>query len=183
MEKTFKNFKVHSPDTKEARLLGVEYYKMFNSIKNTRGNSVAFLGQVGSGKTHLGCALAHNFIIKDIQVVYMPYRDSIMDMKQNILDSKYYSSKLRRYQGAEVLLIDDLYKGKVTESDINIMFEIINHRYLSKKPMIISSEKSMREIISVDESLGSRIYEMCKGRIVEIWGRENNYRLKEKEEK
>ena len=70
-----------------------------------------------------------------------------------------------------------LLNGKVTEADINIMFEIINHRYLNGKPLIISSELFQEDLLKFDEAIGSRIIEMCKGRIVEIRGIENNYRL------
>ena len=70
-----------------------------------------------------------------------------------------------------------LRNGKVTESDVNIMFEIINHRYLNNKSIIISSELFQEDLLKFDEAIGSRIIEMCKGRIVEIRGIENNYRL------
>lgn len=70
-----------------------------------------------------------------------------------------------------------LRSGKTTESDINIVFEIINHRYLNSKPIIISSELTQEKLLDFDEAIGSRIIEMCKSRIVEIRGIENNYRL------
>lgn len=70
-----------------------------------------------------------------------------------------------------------LQSGKTTESDINISFEIINHRYLNSKPIIISSELTQDKLLDFDEAVGSRIIEMCKGRIAEITGIENNYRL------
>lgn len=79
---------------------------------------------------------------------------------------------------AEILLIDDLFKGKVNETDINIMFEIINHRYINKLPIICSTEYLVEEILSFDEAIGSRIYEMSKDFMFEIKGQENNYRLK-----
>ncbi|MBQ3423200.1 MAG: DNA replication protein, partial [Romboutsia sp.] len=81
-------------------------------------------------------------------------------------------------KNARVLLIDDLFKGSVTPSDINIMFEIINYRYLNKKPMIISTEKYLDDLLSIDEALGSRIIEMCGTHNLELRGRHLNYRLK-----
>lgn len=71
-----------------------------------------------------------------------------------------------------------LQNGKTTESDINIMFEIINYRYLKNKPIIISSELIQSKLLDFDEAVGSRIIEMCKGRTAEAIGIENNYRLK-----
>lgn len=71
-----------------------------------------------------------------------------------------------------------LQNGKVTESDVNIMFEIINYRYLNLKPIIVSSELTQSKLLDFDESVGSRIIEMCRDRIGEVKGIENNYRLR-----
>ncbi|WP_250860550.1 ATP-binding protein [Oceanirhabdus seepicola] len=177
-EMTFKSFNAYSKEIKNAKDTATKYYINYKVIKDSRNNSIVFLGQVGSGKTHLSIALAINFINKEIPVIYMPYRDVIMNIKQNILDSIYYRKTIERYQKAEILLIDDLYKGKITESDINILFEIINYRYLNNKAIIVSSERSIDEILRIDEGIGSRIYEMCKGYLVEIRGKGNNYRVR-----
>ena len=109
----------------------------------------------------------------------MPYRDVITKIKQNMLDAEYYSKLISKYQTCEVLLIDDLFKGKINESDINIMFEIINYRYLNFLPIIVSTEFNIDRLLSFDESVGSRLYEMCKDYVVEIEkDMNNNYRLK-----
>ncbi|KYH35863.1 chromosomal replication initiator protein DnaA [Clostridium tepidiprofundi DSM 19306] len=179
-KQTFSSYKIYNDITKYAKDTAIKYYKDFENIKKDRHNSIAFLGQVGSGKTHLSLALAVNFLEKKrISVVYMPYRDVITSIKQNMLDKEYYAKQLSKYQTAKVLLIDDLYKGKITESDINIMFEIVNYRYLNYLPIIVSSEFTIERLLNFDEAVGSRIYEMCKKYIVQIEGKENNYRLRE----
>ena len=108
----------------------------------------------------------------------MPYRDVLTKIKQNMLDEEYYKKILSKYQTADVLLIDDLYKGKITESDINIMFELINYRYLNYLPLIVSTEFTVDKLLDFDEAIGSRLYEMSKNYLVEIEGKENNYRLR-----
>jgi DNA replication protein DnaC len=175
---TFSNFQVWNKSSEIAKKTAMVYYKVFDEVRISRRNSIIFCGQVGCGKTHLSIALALNFIKKGIKVVYMPYRDIITALKQNMLDEEFYKKQISKYQTAEVLLIDDLYKGKINESDINIMFEIINYRYLNQLPMIISSEFTTEKMLNFDEAIGSRIYEMCKDYIVQIEGKENNYRLK-----
>ena len=155
----------------------MEYENQFLDIENTRFNSIMFLGQVGSGKTHLSMAIANELMDRGIGVIYMGYRDSITNIKQNMLDSVYYNRVMNRYKGARVLFIDDLFKGKITESDINIMFELINHRYFNNLPMIVSSELSVGRLLDIDEALGSRLIEMTKGRVVELRGKELNYRI------
>lgn len=80
----------------------------------------------------------------------------------------------------EVLIIDDLFKGKINESDINIVFEIVNYRYMNMNnlPIIVSSEFTSENLLYFDEGVGSRIIEMCKDYVVEIEGKENSYRVK-----
>lgn len=179
IDKTFKNFEAWNQDIKDMKDKVTSYLIQFDKIKNDRNNSILLSGKSGCGKTHLSLALANNLLKKkEVAVVYMPYRDIITSLKQNMLDEDYYRKTLAKYQKAEVLLIDDLLKGKITESDVNIMFELINYRYLNRLPMIISTEYGQRKLLDFDEAIGSRIYEMCKGYVVEIKGKGNNYRLR-----
>lgn len=176
---TFANFNVWNEGSQRAKDTAAAYCTDFHKIRNSRRNSILFCGQVGSGKTHLSVAIGLNLLKQKVKVVYMPYRDVITKMKQNFLDHEYYVKAISKYQSCDVLLIDDLFKGKINESDINIIFEIINYRYLNFKPIIISSEFSMERLLNIDEAVGSRIYEMSKDYVVEIEkDMQNNYRLK-----
>jgi len=173
----FKNYKVFNELTRYCRNKALAYVKSFRDIRNTRNNSIAFLGQVGSGKSHLSIAIALNLIDSGVRAHYMAYRDVIIKIKQNMLDNEAYGKSMDKYKTSELLIIDDLFKGKVTESDINIIFEVINYRYLNNIPLIISSEYTMEKLLDLDEAVGSRIFEMCRGNVVEIQGKENNYRI------
>lgn len=177
--KTFGNFSDRNIEQiKKAKLKVMQYYTEFSNIENERVNSIMLCGQVGSGKTHLGMALANNLIkTKKIAVIYMEYRQSATKLKQLITDDLNYNIELDKYKKARVLFIDDLLKGKVTEADINLLYEIINYRYLNKLPMIISTEKTKEELIDFDEAIASRIIQMSKEYIIELSGRELNYRL------
>ncbi|MCH1968716.1 ATP-binding protein [Romboutsia hominis] len=155
-----------------------DYVKFFNEIENDRGNSIMFLGQVGSGKTHLSLAICNELMDSGVGVVYMGYRDVITRLKQNIMDEVYYNNVMNRYKNARVLLIDDLFKGRISHSDVNIIFEIVNHRYFNNLPVIVSCEKKVSELIDIDEAIGSRIVEMCGDYICEIRGKKLNYRMR-----
>jgi DNA replication protein DnaC len=179
----FKQYIPHSNATVAARAKAIDYVMKFNSVIETRQNSIALLGQVGSGKTHLTVAIGNALMKRGIGVLYMPFRDVITELKQNMIDEEYYQKQVNRYKRAKVLLVDDLFKGslrqgKINESDISIMFEIINHRYLNKAPIIVSSEYIPERLVEFDEGVGSRILHMCKDYTVIIEGQENNYRLK-----
>lgn len=173
----FKEFKTKTEFQKIAKAQATSYVKNFEQIEKERNNSIAFLGNCGTGKTHLSIAIANNLMAKNIGVLYMPYREVITRIKQVITDEFEYARVMNKYKTARVLLIDDFAKGKTTESDINIMFEIINFRYLNRKPIILSSELLQDDLLDFDEAVGSRLIEMSKGRIIESKGIENNYRI------
>ncbi|NYB73880.1 ATP-binding protein [Sedimentibacter hydroxybenzoicus DSM 7310] len=177
---TFSNFQEWNETSKSMKITATQYYQNFTKIMNDRQNSIALLGQVGSGKTHLTLALGLNIMkSKKLPVVYFSYRDTITSIKQNMTDEEYYRRQLDRFQNAKVLLIDDMLKGKTSDSDKNIMFEIINYRYINRKPIIVSSEYGIEDLLNFDEAIGSRIYEMCKDYMVEVQNNtSNNYRLR-----
>ena len=57
---------------------------------------------------------------KCVAVIYMGYRDAIVKLKQKIMDSDEYDKLMNTYKNSKVLLVDDLFKGNVTQSDLNI---------------------------------------------------------------
>lgn len=92
-------------------------------------------------------------------------------------DAESFTESYRKYKASSLLIVDDLFKGKINEVDINIIFEIINYRYMNNLPIIVSSEFTAERLLYFDERVGSRIIEMCKDYTVEILGKENNFRI------
>jgi DNA replication protein DnaC len=86
-----------------------------------------------------------------------------------------------KFKKAQLLMIDDLFYGKVSNADLNPLYELINYRYLNNLPMIISTEKTMNQLISYDEALATRIYERTYSHQIEIIGEEFNYRRRARE--
>lgn len=159
---------------KKARM----YYQGFLTSEPERHNSIIFCGQSGAGKTHLGMAICNNLLnVCGVGVTYMAYRNAITAIKQTVTDRENYYAAISPYCNARLLYIDDLLKGRPTESDLNILYELVNYRYMHNKPVIISTEKLPEELIDFDEAVGSRILEMCRGNIVVLQGKELNYRL------
>jgi DNA replication protein DnaC len=146
-----------------------------------------FCGQSGSGKTHLCTAVCRQRLLEGDEVRYMPWRDKIAELKSMSLDSERRSEIITGYKTAEILYIDDLYKvGKAadgtcnpTGADINLAFEIINHRYINHLPTIVSTEKTPQELVEIDEATGSRIIEMAGNNVFSIArDTKRNYRLR-----
>lgn len=121
-------------------------------------------GQVGTGKTHICTAISAFYIKAGYDVRYMMWREDGQRLKA-IANSVDYTKEISKYKDAKVLYIDDFLKTKQgeppTAADINLAFEIINHRLINSdnKITIISSEKLLSDIMAYDEATASRIYQ------------------------
>lgn len=128
-------------------------------------------GQTGSGKTHICTAAAIKLLKKGLNTKYLLWRDEAVKLKAAVNDTAIYGTMIDEIKNADVLYIDDLFKtgkdkdGKVqqpTGADINLAYEIINYRYINKKPYtIISSECTLSQLLEIDEATGGRIAEMA----------------------
>jgi len=176
-DKSFSNFKADNVAAQRMKKIAVEYVRDYEGIQFENNNSIAFLGQPGSGKTHLCMAICLELIKKGFNPKYFPYREEITNIKQVVLNGPEYQEKVAKYKKCTILFIDDLFKGGATEADVRIIFEILNYRYLNRLPVIISSEKLNSDLMEIDEAVGSRIMEMAKKRIIEISGSEFNRRI------
>ncbi|WP_160680885.1 ATP-binding protein [Clostridium sp. C8-1-8] len=182
-EYSYQSFTPHSDVSKHMKIKSIEYANNFFDIEKMRSNSLVFMGQVGSGKTHLTIAIAAKLMKEGVDVAYFQYREATMDIKQNIMDTDTYKAKMDFYKGIRLLLLDDLFKKtkgdmQITKADINIIYDIINHRYVNHLPTIITTELLPEELLNVDEATGSRIIEMAQDYMIVITDKHCNYRLK-----
>lgn len=174
-QRTFKTFIVNNEWQLEAKAKAMDYSKNFKETKA----SLMLSGQPGSGKTHIGVATMLRLIENNTGCVYREYISMLTDLKQTSMDEEEYIRSLEKYINPPVLFLDDFLKGEPTIADRKHVYKIINTRYLKSMPMIISTEKSVKEILNWDEAIGSRIIEMCQGNVIEFpRGLENNYRLR-----
>ena len=120
-------------------------------------------GQVGCGKTHICTALFVELLRKlGCNGKYIKWQEYVSNLKQAINDNEKYSKLIDLAKYSDVLYIDDFFKNKnSTQADIMQAYNIIDERYNSNKLTLISSERSIEELQTLDEALSSRIKEMC----------------------
>lgn len=168
---TFENYE--TPDGKRSNIA-----KLAKKFASKDSGWFFIAGKSGSGKSHICTAICKALIERNIEVRYMLWRDESAALKACITEREEYEGRIKKLKEVPVLYIDDFWKGKVTEADINLAFEILNSRYCdAAKRTIISTELPMSEIIKTDEAIGSRIFERSKG--YRIVAPNENYRLRE----
>ncbi len=148
-------------DTTEARRMKAAAEHYLNNAGKSQ--SIGFFGKPGTGKTHICIAICQ---ASKRAHFYWQYRAEIQKIKNAAYRlPQEYEDLMKRAGTAKFLYIDDLFKGAVINGgiapqDAQIMFDIINRRYVNKLPTIFSSEIPTRKMAQMDEGLATRIEEM-----------------------
>ena len=94
-------------------------------------------------------------------------------------DAAAYEAAFRELAEVPVLYIDDFFKqrGEPSAGDVNLAFALLNSRYNAKgKRTILSSELPLKQIRSIDEATGSRIWQKARGYILCAPDNQTNWR-------
>ena len=156
--------RVIAPDRQEV-IIAKNFVKNLKELSKDN-NGLIFHGNVGTGKTYLAACIA-NKIIEDYQIrVKMRNIPQIInDIEKGGFDidkNDYY----RKLSSVSLLILDDFGIERNTEYVNEMVYQIINTRYESKKPTIISTNIPLGLIMEgsndIDkERIYSRLREMC----------------------
>ncbi len=120
-------------------------------------NPLFIYGGVGLGKTHLMHAIAHYSIEHNpsLKILYVSSEKFTNELVSAIKTNTNEDFR-RKYRSMDILLIDDVQfiGGKVGIQEE--FFHTFNSLYESKKQIILSSDKSPKEISTLEERLRSR---------------------------
>jgi len=120
-------------------------------------NPLFIHGGVGLGKTHLMHAIG-NAILKNHQgkkVYYVTAEHFMNDLIHAIQQNRTPDFKLR-YRSVDVLLVDDVAFLAGKESTQEEFFHTFNALYDEKKQIVLTSDRSPKEITTLEERLRSR---------------------------
>jgi DNA replication protein DnaC len=164
---TFEN----SKESKEKKII-FEYAKNFKKIKS-EGTSLVLCGTTGTGKTHLSSALT-NYLIENYQarILYTKAFDVLREVKETYnRKSKYtFEDVHKKHVKVDLLIIDEVGVQFGTDTEKQILFEIINDRYENMKPTILITNLNLA---SLKEFAGDRVIDRMKengGRIIVFSG-------------
>lgn len=125
------------------------------------GKGLLLFGGTGTGKTFTAACIANALIDKGVPCLMTNFARLINTIsgtyeKQDVLD------KLNRYS---LLVIDDLAAERDTEYMSETVYNIIDARYRSGKPLIVTTNLTAEELKNPLElrkqRIFSRLYEMC----------------------
>ena len=138
-----------------------KYVDNFLEMKK-RGKGLLLYGPVGTGKTHVAACIANELINQGRPCLVTNFA-RITNTLQGMFDGK--QRYLDDFNRLDLLVIDDLAAERDTSYMNEMIFNIIDSRYRSGKPLIVTSNLTQAELTaptSVDkERIYSRLLEMC----------------------
>lgn len=149
---TFEN---DSRDNEQLSNAMINYAEQFNDFRKD-GRGLLISGTIGTGKTYFAACIANRLIDKGYSVLMTNFSrltnqiQGTFDGKQALIDD------LNRYQ---LLILDDLGAERKSEYMQEMVFNIIDARYRSGLPFIITTNLTLEEIKKPQDLSCSRIYD------------------------
>lgn len=172
---TLKNLSLMDAKMKEAKFASFnktqENEKIYQIARNyvakfdlmiERNQGILFWGDVGTGKSYTAAMIANELLNKMIPVVMTSFVKLIKEMGTFDNGDNEYIEKLNK---AKLLIIDDLGTERCTDFALEKVYDVIDSRYRSKRPIILTTNitiSQMKECTDVRyKRIYDRIFEMC----------------------
>lgn len=140
------------PSVKKAELLELSTCNFIGKREN-----IIFIGQPGTGKTHLSVALALKALGYGYTVLFTTVWEMITALEQSRADLSYHK-KVQSYLKPDLLILDELGYKSMAETTVEDFFEIVSKRY-EKGSIIITGNRTFGEWdrIFIDKTLTGAI--------------------------
>ena len=122
-----------------------------------------FWGDTGTGKTYFAACIA-NYLINKGERISMKSLPELLNELSNF-EIKNKNEYIDDICNVDLLIIDDLGSERQSEYAMEIVYDLINTRYLKKKPLIVTTNITLEEMKKTSnlklKRIYSRILEMC----------------------
>ncbi len=164
------------PSIKKAEILELSTCRFLEKKAN-----ILFIGQPGTGKTHLSVALGLKALGYGKTVLFTSVWEMIQRLQASRADFS-YQKKIEEYLKPDLLILDELGYRSMAEKTVEDVFEIVSRRY-EKGSIIITTNRSITEWdkVFIDRTLTTAIVDrlMHHSSVIEIKG--ESYRFKKKD--
>ena len=151
------------------------YVNLFYEMEQN-GSGLLLWGGVGTGKTFIAACIANALIDQGVSVL-MTNVPRIMNGMSGLFseDRNRYLDQLNRYR---LLIIDDLGSERNTEYSTEQLYTVIDNRYRSGKPMILTTNLTLDEMKNIRDRAHERIYGRILERCMPLRVNNENIRMK-----
>lgn len=158
--KTISTYQV-AGDSQQDIVGKVKNYALEFNAKHS-GRNMAFLGNAGTGKTHLACSIASH-IIKNLNG--SARFTTVSELARIVRESKSFDSEVNESQvisdflSYDLLIVDEVGVQSGSDAESRALFDVFNTRYENMRPTIFISNL---EFSAFKGALGERIIDRLR---------------------
>ncbi len=119
-------------------------------------------GSVGTGKSYFAGCIANALMEKEVSVCMTNFALILNDLAASYKDRNEYISRLCSFP---LLILDDFGMERDTEYGLEQVYNVVDSRYRSGKPLIVTTNLTLEELQNPEDTAHARIYdrltEMC----------------------
>ena len=156
-EWTFANDNGKCPQMKHARF----YVEHWDTMQE---ENIGYLlwGGVGTGKSYFAGCIANALMEQEVAVCMTNFALILNDLTASFKGRNEYIARLCR---APLLILDDFGMERGTEYGLEQVYNVIDGRYRSRRPLIVTTNLSLQDLQHPQDTAHARIYdrllEMC----------------------
>ena len=113
-------------------------------LKPGQSSGLLLSGPVGIGKSWLLAAMAKHLALQGFSVRYADFFQLVHELREAYASDQADKSSLRPLQNVDVLIIDELGKGRNTEWELSVADSLISDRYNGNKCIIAATNYPLR---------------------------------------
>jgi DNA replication protein DnaC len=139
----------------------------------SEGRSAILLGRPGRGKTHLAIAFAYKAIQNGFTARFATVAELLNDLHRATGDSRRHA--VAAFVEPDVLVLDELGYQTYGPDAANLLFQVVDQRYLARRSILVTSNKAPANWGAVlhDTDLAEAIVDRLleRGDIIQLAGR------------
>lgn len=140
---------------------GKRYVNNFKEMKE-KGVGILLFGDVGVGKTFVAACIVNSVIDQGYSAIMTNFSRIINTVQETFDQRQKYLDSLN---SVDLMVIDDLAVERKTDYVKEMIYQIIDNRYRSGKPLIVTTNLAIENLINAtdisDKRTYHRILEMC----------------------
>lgn len=148
-------------DNQKIYNLAEKYVRRFDEMYEKK-QGLLFWGTVGTGKSYTAACIANELLDQMIPVVMTSFVKILQNIQGNLDEEEKIMAGLNV---AKLLIIEDLGAERSTDYALEKVYNIIDSRYLSGKPLILTTNMTLKEMQETQDirykRIYDRIFEMC----------------------